>query len=86
MEENILNNIFSNLFSKEKQEDISSQNKILTVNKNRCPQNHVCPAIRVCPVGALKQVGFAAPQVDMDKCISCGKCVKFCPTRAIKLG
>jgi ferredoxin len=59
--------------------------KTLAVNKVRCPQNHPCPSIRVCPVGALSQKGYAAPTVDMDKCIKCGKCVGFCPMRALSL-
>lgn len=57
----------------------------LVVKKNRCPQNHPCPSVKVCPVGALKQKGFDAPTVDMDKCIKCGKCVNFCPMRALVL-
>lgn len=62
-----------------------NSDKLLTVDKKRCPQNHPCPSIRVCPVGALKQSGFSAPVVDQEKCIHCGKCVKFCPMRAIAL-
>lgn len=58
---------------------------MLEVLKKRCPQNHVCPAVRVCPVDALKQDGFAAPTVDKDTCIMCGRCVKFCPMNAIVL-
>ncbi len=57
----------------------------LIIKKYRCPQNHPCPSIRVCPVGALTQTGYQAPVVDADKCILCGKCVKFCPMRAIAL-
>jgi len=57
----------------------------LVVKTNRCPQNHPCPSVKVCPVGALSQQGFDAPTVDMDKCIKCGKCVKFCPMRALAL-
>jgi Fe-S-cluster-containing hydrogenase component 2 len=58
---------------------------ILAVIKNRCPQNHPCPSVRVCPTGALKQDGFGAPEVDAGKCIKCGKCVRFCPRRALVL-
>lgn len=59
--------------------------KTLTVNKARCPQNHPCPSVKVCPVGALSQQGFSAPTVNHDKCIRCGKCVAFCPGRALSL-
>ncbi len=61
------------------------KDRVLTVNKHRCPENHPCPSIRVCPVGALKQNGYAAPTVDQSKCTKCGRCVKYCPMRAISL-
>ena len=57
----------------------------LIVKTKNCPQNHPCPSVNVCPAGALSQRGFAAPDVDMDKCIKCGKCTKFCPKRALVL-
>ncbi|WP_425524591.1 4Fe-4S dicluster domain-containing protein [Diplocloster hominis] len=63
----------------------NGSSKKITVDTYRCPQNHACPSIKVCPVGALSQKGFHAPVVDMDQCIKCGKCVKFCPMRAISL-
>jgi len=59
--------------------------KQLVVIKNKCPQNHPCPSVLICPVGALKQKGFSAPTVDMNTCISCGKCTKFCPRKALEL-
>lgn len=58
---------------------------ILKVIKERCPEDHHCPAMRVCPTGALKQSGFDAPIVDETKCILCGKCVNFCPMKALVL-
>lgn len=56
----------------------------IVVEKRYCPQNHRCPSVSVCPVGALTQVGFAAPQVDKEKCIDCGKCARFCPMGALR--
>ena len=59
--------------------------KRLVVKAERCPQNHPCPSVRVCPVAALTQVGVNAPQVNEEACIQCGKCVNFCPMRALVL-
>lgn len=62
-----------------------SNDKKLIVKEDRCPQNHSCPSVKVCPVNALSQKGFNAPDVDNDKCIKCGKCVNFCPKKALVL-
>ena len=59
--------------------------QILTVIKENCPQNHSCPSVQICPVGALKQKGFDAPTVDLESCIKCGKCISFCPRKALTL-
>ena len=56
----------------------------ISVEKNRCPQNHPCPSIKVCPVGAIVQNGFDAPTIDHEKCIKCEVCVKYCPMGAIQ--
>jgi len=78
------------LFNRFKEENHDTEKKdkkdmVLAVKKSRCPQNHSCPSVRVCPVGALSQKGNEAPVVDMEKCIKCGKCVRFCPMRALVL-
>ncbi|MFC2156420.1 4Fe-4S binding protein [Acidobacteriota bacterium] len=54
-----------------------------TVNQNRCPQDHPCPCIQDCPVDAITQVGFNAPEIDMEKCIQCGLCTSYCRLGAI---
>lgn len=51
----------------------------INVLSNRCPQNHPCPSTRICPVGAIKQAGYAAPTIDEDLCINCGRCLRSCP-------
>lgn len=78
-------NEFFKIFKADKNEEKDLTDKSLIVKKSRCPQNHACPSVKVCPVGALTQSGFTAPKVDMDKCIKCGKCVRFCPMRALVL-
>lgn len=80
----MFNNFFG-LFDDGKNEKpgANSENKKIVVYKHRCPQNHPCPSLRVCPVGALSQNGHAAPVIDEEKCIRCGKCVRYCAMRAI---
>ncbi|HPX26466.1 MAG TPA: 4Fe-4S binding protein [Treponemataceae bacterium] len=55
----------------------------MNINEHRCPANHPCPALRVCPVNAITQKGFGLPSINNNVCIKCGKCIKFCPMRAI---
>ncbi|MBW6502438.1 MAG: 4Fe-4S binding protein [Bacteroidales bacterium] len=49
------------------------------IEASRCPQNHFCPVIRVCPAGAISQKNpFSAPEIDHEKCTSCGLCSRYC--------
>ena len=81
-----MKNLFS-FFTNEEENtnEKSNADKKLVVVKARCPQNHQLPSVRICPTNALTQKGYQAPSVDMDKCIKCGKCVRFCPMGAIVL-
>ena len=57
----------------------------LIVNENKCPQDHKCPAIPVCPEGAISQENiYSLPKIDNEKCIVCGKCIRFCPKVAFE--
>ena len=69
---------FAKFFGGGSERETTSSPKKLVVNPNRCPKNHPCPAIRVCPVGALTQKGYAAPVVNKETCINCGKCSRYC--------
>jgi Fe-S-cluster-containing hydrogenase component 2 len=80
-----MKNKFLGLFGNSEDDIKDTTNKTLVVKKSRCPQNHPCPSVKVCPVGALKQKGYDAPTVDMDSCIKCSKCVRFCPMGALVL-
>ena len=54
-----------------------------TVIPSRCPHNHPCPLVNLCPAGAIVQRGFAAPEIDSDKCIDCGVCSASCAYGAV---
>ena len=57
----------------------------LIVNKDKCLQNHKCPSITVCPKEAITQSDiYAVPEIDAEKCVLCGKCMKFCPKGAFE--
>ncbi|MHB1131070.1 MAG: 4Fe-4S binding protein [Chloroflexota bacterium] len=32
----------------------------------------------------MTQKGFSAPQIDAATCRECGKCVRYCPTGAVR--
>jgi ferredoxin len=53
------------------------------VMPHRCPQDHPCPCVQLCPIEAVSQKGYAAPQIDKDRCIECGACIGYCPYQAI---
>lgn len=58
--------------------------KIIFVEKDRCTLNHICPSVEVCPVSAIVQNGLDVPNIDIEKCIVCTVCMKFCPVGAIQ--
>lgn len=68
-----------------KKDQTNNENLKLVVKTDKCPQNHPCPSVRVCPTAALSQKGYSAPVVDLEKCIKCSKCVKFCPKAVLVL-
>lgn len=77
----MIDEIFGFAKSDDNKKDL--KDRTLVVRQHRCPQNHPCPAIKVCPVGALTQNGYAAPTVDNEKCIKCGKCARYCAMGAL---
>lgn len=58
---------------------------MIKIDPNKCPGNHRCPIITVCPVNAIIQTKYEVPRIDENKCIKCGKCVRFCAMRAISI-
>ena len=75
----------SNVLTDESKEGHAGKDKTLVIKSDRCPQNHACRAMKVCPVKALTQNGLLVPTVDLNTCISCGKCVKSCKKGALVL-
>jgi len=57
----------------------------MKINPARCPQNHRCPAMRICPRDAISQKdNYSLPVIDDERCIVCGKCIRFCPMGAFE--
>ncbi|HEX3030880.1 MAG TPA: 4Fe-4S binding protein [Bacillota bacterium] len=56
-----------------------------SIIKEKCPQDHPCPALSHCPAEAIVQKGYGAPEIIVEKCIECGKCVELCPKGAFRL-
>ena len=57
----------------------------IVVNQQKCPQNHKCPSMAICPKEAISQYDiYSLPVVDEEKCIVCGKCMRFCPKGAFE--
>jgi len=52
------------------------------IDAAKCPADHACPLLGICPVEAITQEGFAAPQIDQEKCIACGMCTSVCAFQA----
>ena len=66
-----------------KRSSLPKRAEVPVVISHRCPQDHPCPCVRMCPEDAVIQHGFAAPEIDKNKCVDCGACVDICPYKAI---
>jgi TPP-dependent indolepyruvate ferredoxin oxidoreductase alpha subunit len=57
--------------------------KKYAINQKRCDGSPFCPVRRECPANAIHEVdgGF---YIDMNVCLGCGVCVKYCPRRAVE--
>lgn len=66
-----------------------SSDKSATIVPARCKGCYIC--IFRCPVKALKAgqdlgiYGNPVPEIDIEKCIACGNCRRFCPDGAISV-
>lgn len=64
-----------------------NQTKLGEIDRSRCKGCMIC--VLKCPVKALKpgsDIGFfgnICPELDINKCIACGNCRRFCPDGAI---
>lgn len=57
---------------------------MILVDSSRCPSNHACPLVKKCPAGAITQIGFNSPGIDLSRCVECGLCLEKCPHGVIK--
>jgi len=60
-------------------------NKVAVIDASRCDRSPFCPVKRVCPVNAVKANMYGVPEVNAIECIGCGKCVTYCPMRAVTM-
>lgn len=64
-----------------------------TIVTAKCDGNPWCPSLKSCSAGAIKvkeSRGFSVfkkvtLEVDEDLCTGCGKCVRYCAHKAIKI-
>lgn len=55
----------------------------ITIDPEKCPQNHICPLVAACPMQAISQEGGGLPAVDPELCVECGICVEKCKMKAV---
>ena len=59
--------------------------KVATIDANRCDRSPFCPVKRICPVNAVNANMYGVPEVNSGECIGCGKCIPYCPMRAVAM-
>ena len=68
---------------------VKGKDKTAVIVPQYCKVCGIC--ILKCPVGALKfsdvlgVYGTPVPEIDINKCIACGNCFRFCPDSAIRV-
>lgn len=55
------------------------------IDPQRCDSSPGCPAKRVCPAQAIEREEDGDPYFVNSYCQGCGKCVVYCPQKAIKM-
>lgn len=60
---------------------------IAKINANKCTKENQCTAELSCPIGAISRTKkgeqYEASVIDAKRCLGCGKCMRFCPSKAI---
>jgi len=50
-----------------------------------CDRSPFCPVKRICPVNAVNANMYGVPEVNPSDCIGCGKCLSYCPMKAVTM-
>ncbi|PKM82670.1 MAG: 4Fe-4S ferredoxin [Firmicutes bacterium HGW-Firmicutes-14] len=59
--------------------------KRAVIDTKKCDKSPGCPARRICPADAIEREESNEPYFVNAYCQGCGKCINFCPRRAISM-
>lgn len=59
--------------------------KRVVIDPDKCDKSPQCPAREACPAQAIEREEDAEPYFVNAYCQGCGKCLVFCPNKALKM-
>ncbi|ADG82043.1 4Fe-4S ferredoxin [Thermincola ferriacetica] len=60
-------------------------NRRAVIDAEKCDRSPWCPVKRVCPANAVEREDDNDPYFVNAYCQGCGKCVQYCPRRAVSM-
>lgn len=59
--------------------------KRAVIDPNKCDKSANCPVKRICPANAVEREEIDDPYYINSFCQGCGKCVDYCPRKAVAM-